>query len=112
MRQDILHDAGKIIPFQECGLLLAASLGAPSEGPPLKHLGVEHEAARLPVQELDSVPGLVDEDVHVPVVGITGQDIVDDAAKGVVALAHVGGAVVQEVPHAAVQTKHGRMLTG
>lgn len=56
------------------GILLHA--GGHAEGPGFKKLAVQDQTARLPMQKLDPVPGLVHEDIDITVARVTSQLLV------------------------------------
>lgn len=58
------------------------------------------------MKQFDSIPGTVHEDIDISVARITSKYIGHDAAEGVITLSHVGGLVVQHIPHVVVQTEH------
>lgn len=64
------------------------------------------------MQELDPVPGLVNEDIDISVARVTSQLVGHKPAQGMVTLAHVGRLVVKQVPHAVIQAKHGSTTPG
>lgn len=86
--------------------------GGLAEGPGFKKLAVQDQTARLPMQELDPVPGLVNEDIDISVARVTSQLVGHKPAQGMVTLAHVGRLVVKQVPHAVIQAKHGSTTPG
>ena len=92
------------------GILLQA--GGLAEGPGFKKLAVQDQTTRLPVKKLYPVPGLIHEDIDITVARVTTQFIRHYSAQRVVALPHVGRPVVQPVPHAVIQAKHGSMTPG
>ena len=78
----------------------------------LHSIAVQDQTARLPMQELDPVPGLVNEDIDISVARVTSQLVGHKPAQGMVTLAHVGRLVVKQVPHAVIQAKHGSTTPG
>ena len=107
---DAFNQKDKVAPFDDAGQGLSTDIGTSTESACLKQLGVDDHSSRLPVKELDAVTVSVDEDVHVAVAGIAAEDVGHYAAERMMALSHVGGLVVQQIPHTVVQAKHDRRM--
>ncbi len=87
---------------------VAANRDRHPECAPIQGFRIDDHASGLIVKELDAIPALVHEDVHVPVHRIVTYSVPDKSGEGVEALAHIGGLAVEPIPHPLVQTKHGR----
>ena len=104
------HD--QFAPFYSTADGILLQTGGHAEGSGFKTLAVQHKTARLPVKKLYPVPRLVHEDIDITVARVTTQFIRHYSAQRVVALPHVGRPVVQPVPHAVIQAKHGSTTPG
>lgn len=64
------------------------------------------------MKQFDSVACFVHEHIDTAITRVASHCICHNTAERVVALAHVGRLGVPHIPHAVVQTKHGRSMLG
>ena len=69
--------------------------------------GIQHHAARLPMQELYAVTGTVYEDIHIAAAGVLTHGVGDDTAESMKAFAHISRAVIQQIAHTVIKAEHG-----
>ena len=86
--------------------------GRLSEGAGFKQLGVDDHSSRFPMQQFYTIPRFVHEYVNTSVARGASKDIGHYATQCIVTLTHVGRLSVIHVPHAVIQTKHGRSTLG
>ncbi len=61
----------------------------------------------MPVQQADLVPGLIDENIYLSIIGIKTRIIVHQTRQGIKALAHIRGMTVQMKSVFNRKCKHG-----
>lgn len=91
---DTFNQKDQIAPFDDAEQVVSIDIGPSSKSTCFKQLGVDDHSSRLPVKKLDSVPVLVDEDVHIAIAGITVKDVGHYAAKRMITLSLVGRLIV------------------
>ena len=64
------------------------------------------------MQQLDPVAGLVHENIDITVARVGSHRVGHYPCQGMKTFAHVAGAVVQKIPKAVVQVKHGHLMPG
>src|SRR5690606_30719584 len=76
------------------------------EGALFEPLVIHHEAAVLPVQELEQVPVPVAEDIHAPGGGVRSHGVPHQAAQPVKALSHIQRRTVEVIAVGGAQAEH------
>ena len=62
------------------------------------------------MRQLYAVSCFIHEDIYTSIARVTAKDICYDSTLSVITLTHVGRLSVVHVPHAVIQTKHGRSM--
>src|SRR5512135_3313581 len=82
-----------------------------AEGPALEPLGPDGQAIAVPVQDLDAIASLVDEDEEVAGEGIDREATYDQRGEAVEALTHIGRFFGKVNTDGGAQSEHGRSST-